>query len=100
MKIERGKVDPDHSPTTEDITAQVIAICIEATLDHNTGIDAATTGAAHNDLAQSTEDTSTDLAMTHCTGHITDHPNIKALWVVNTKITVGHTQTSLLIFKA
>ena len=52
MKIETGKDDPDHSPTIEDITPRVITICIEATLDHNTRIDAATTGAAHNDLAQ------------------------------------------------
>ena len=35
MKIKTGKTDPDHSPTTEDIAAQVIVICIEATLDHN-----------------------------------------------------------------
>ena len=49
MKIETGKADADHSPTTKDIAAQVIMICIEATLDQNTRIDAATTEAAHDD---------------------------------------------------
>ena len=48
MMIETDKANPDHSLTFEDITAQVITIPIEATLDHNTGIDAATTGAAHD----------------------------------------------------
>ena len=89
MRIETGKADPDHSPTTEGITAHVIAICIEAALDHNTGIDAANTGAAHKDLTQPTEDTATDLAMTHHTGHIADPPSIKTLWVTNPKIAVG-----------
>ena len=65
-------------------------IHIEATLDHNTGIDATTTGAAHNDLTQLTEGTVTDLAMTHCTSHNTDHPNIEALQVIDPEITVGH----------
>ena len=65
-------------------------IHIEVALDHNTGIDAATTGAAHDDLTQPTGDTPTDLTMTHCTSHIDNHPNIKALWVINPKITVGH----------
>ena len=79
--------DPDHSPTTEDITAGVI---IEAALDHNTRIDAATTEAAHDNLTQPTEDTATDLTVTDCTGHIADHPNVKALWVINPEIAVGH----------
>ena len=79
MKIEIGEANPDHSPPIKDIAAQVIAIPIEATLDHNTGIDAATTGPAHDNLAQPTENTATDLTVTHGTGHITDHPNIKAL---------------------
>ena len=64
----------------EDIAAQVTR---EATLDHNTGINAATTGGPHDDLAQPTEDTATDLAVTHHTGHIQDHSNIKALQVIN-----------------
>ena len=66
-------------------------ICTDATLDHNTRIHAATTEAAHDDLTQPTEDTATDLAMTHCTSHTVDHPHITALWVINPEITVGHT---------
>ena len=54
-------------------------ICIEAAPDHNTEIDTATTEAAHDDLTQPTEATATDIAMTHHTGHITDHPHITAL---------------------
>ena len=91
MKIKTGKADPDHSPTTEDIAAQVIMIHIEATLAHHTGIDAATTEAAHDDLSQPKEDTAKDLAMTHCTSHIADHPHITPLWVTDPKITVCHT---------
>ena len=91
MKIKTGKANPDHSPTTKDIAAQDIAINIEATLDHNTRIDAAITKAAHNDLNQPTEDTARDLAMTHCTNHITDHPHTTALWVIGPEIAVGHT---------
>ena len=90
MKIETGKANPDHSPTFEDIAAQVIMIHIEAALGHNTGTDAITTGAAHDDPSQPTEDTARDLTMTHCTGHIADHPNIKALQVINPEIEVGH----------
>ena len=53
MKIETGKADPDHSPTTEeDVAEQVIMIWIEATLDHNTGIDAAIKEASHDNLMQ------------------------------------------------
>ena len=66
-------------------------ICIEATLDHNTGIDSATTEAAHDDIAQPTEDAATDLTVTHCTSHIADHPHITALWVIDPEITVDHT---------
>ena len=90
MKIETGYANPDHSPTFKDIAAQVIVICIEATLDHDTWIDAATTGATHDDLTQPTEDTATDLAMTHHIIHITDHPNIKALQVINPEVAVYH----------
>ena len=66
-------------------------IHIEATLDHNTGIDTATTETAHDNLAQPTEDTATDLTMTLCTNHIADYPHIIALWVIDPEITVGHT---------
>ena len=90
MKIETDEANLDHSPIFADITAQVIVIHIEATLDHNTEVDVTTTGAVHDDLTQPTEDTATDLAMTHHTNHITDHPNIEALQVINPEITVGH----------
>ena len=65
-------------------------IHIEATLDCNTGIDTDTTGAVHDSLTQPTEDTATDLTMTFHTCHITDHPNIKALQVINPEIAVDH----------
>ena len=90
-KIEKDETGPEHSCTTEDITVRVIAIYTEATLDHNTGIDTATTEAAHDDLTQHTEDAAKDLAMTHCIGHITDHPCMAAVWVIDPKIIVGHT---------
>ena len=79
VKIETGKANPDHSPTPVDIAAWVTTICIEAALDHNTSIDAATTGPAHYDLTQPTEDIATDLTITHHYSHIADHPNIEAL---------------------
>ena len=90
MKIKTSTADPDHSPTTKDIAAQVIMICIETTLNHNTRIDAATTEAAHDDLTQPTKDTATDLTVTHCIGHTADHPHITALQVIDPKIAVGH----------
>ena len=65
-------------------------ICIETALDHNTEIDAATKGVAYDDLPQPTEDIAIDLAMTHHTAHIANHPNIKALQVINPQIAVGH----------
>ena len=91
MKIETGKANPDHTSTTKDIAVQVIAICIEAALDHINGIDAATTEAAYNNFAHPTEDMATDLTMTHYTSHITDHPHIAALWVINPEIAIDHT---------
>ena len=45
-----------------------------------TGIDAALTEAAHDDLMQPTEDTATDLTMTHCTGNIADHQHTLQLF--------------------
>ena len=65
-------------------------ICMEGALHCNTEIDATTTEAAHNNLAQPTEDTATNLAITHHTSHIADHPNIKALQVIDPEITVDH----------
>ena len=46
---------------------------------------------AHCDLDQSMDGTATDLAMTHCTSHITDHPRIAAPWVTSPEIIIGHT---------
>ena len=77
------KVHPDHSLILGDIAAPVIAIHMEATLDHNTEIDTTNTGAVHDDLAQPTEDAATDLCVTLHTSHITDHPNIEALQVID-----------------
>ena len=65
-------------------------IPIEATLDHNTRIETATIGAAHDDLALPIEATAIDLATTHHIDHITDHPHIEDLQVINPEITVGH----------
>ena len=75
MTIEKDKVNPDHILTTESIRAQVTMIPIEATLDHNTGIDAATRGAAHNNLPPPIEATAINLTTTHHIDHITDHPS-------------------------
>ena len=91
MKIKTGKANSDHSPTTEDIAAQVVTICIETTLDQHIRINAVTTEAPSSGLTQPTEDTATDLTVTHCTGHIADHPHIAALGVIDPKIAVSHT---------
>ena len=90
MKTETGKADPDHSHTFANITAEVIMIPTEAALDHNTRIDATTSGAAHNNCAPPIEATAIDLTMTHDINHITDHPHIDALQVINPEILVGH----------
>ena len=88
--IGTNKADPNHSLTFKDITAWVIMIPIEAALDHNTGIDTATKGAAHNDIALPIEATAINLTMTHHSDHIADHPHIEALQVINPEIIVGH----------
>ena len=62
-------------------------IPIEAALDHNNGIDAVTTEAAHNNLTPPVEATAINLTVTH---HIADHPHLKALQVIDPEITVGH----------
>ena len=41
-------------------------------------------------LLQLLETTAIDLAMTHHIDHITDHPQVEALQVINPEITVGH----------
>ena len=91
MMIETGKADPGHSPTTQDIIAQIIVIHIETTLDHNTGKGTVTSEVAHDDLTYPTEDTATDLTMTLLTGHIADHhKHHEAPQVINSVITAGH----------
>ena len=65
-------------------------IPIDAMLDHTTRIDAATTGTVHDDLAQLTEDTATDLMVTNHIHHTADHPNIEASQVINPEIAVDH----------
>ena len=62
----------------------------EATLDNNTRVDAATTGAAHSNCAPPIEATAINLAVTHHIHHIADHPHIEALQVINPEIAVGH----------
>ena len=88
MMIETDKTVPDHILTTESIAGQVIMIPIETTLDHNTGIDAATKRVAHNDLTQPIGATAIDLTLTH---HIADHSHIETLQVIDPKIAVDHT---------
>ena len=94
MKTETGKANPDHSHTFADITAQVIMPPTEAALDHNTGIDTATTGGAHDDCTPPIEATAISLTVTHHINYITDHPHIEAIQVINPKITVGHIHDS------
>ena len=65
-------------------------IHIKATLYHNTEIETATIGGVHNDLIHPTEDTHRDLTMTLHTSHLTDHPNIKALHIIDPKIAIDH----------
>ena len=90
MGIETDKGNPGHSLMFEGFTAPVIMIPIEAAVDHNTAIDEATTGAAHDDLAPPIEAIGIDLTMTHYIDHITDHPHIEALQVIDPKIAVDH----------
>ena len=86
MKTKTGKANLDHSLIFNDITAQAIVICIEAILDSNTKIEA-----AHDNFTPPTEDTTTDLIMTHFTNHITDHLNTEALQAINLDIIIGWT---------
>ena len=65
-------------------------ICIEAALDCNTRIDAAITGAAHDDCAPLIEATATDLTMICHIDHIADHPHIEVLQLINSEMRVGH----------
>ena len=79
MMIGTDKAKQDHSLTFEGTAAQVIMIPVEAAVDHNTGIDAVTTGAAHDNLTPPIEATAIDLAMTHHINHTADHPHLEAL---------------------
>ena len=90
MKTETGKANPDHNLIFEEITAWVILIPTEAALDHNTGIDMASTGAVHNNHAPPIGPTAIDLTMTHHIDHIADHPHIEVLQLINPEIAVGH----------
>ena len=90
--IETDEANLDHSLTFKDIAAQVMTIPIEAALDHNTRIDAAITGAAPDILTPPIEATAINLTVTHHIDHITDHPCIGTLQVINPQITVGHIQ--------
>ena len=71
-------------PKTSELKSSPIHT--EVALDHNTRTDTATTEAAHNNLIQHTEDTATDPVVTHCIGHIKDHPHIAVLWVIDPEI--------------
>ena len=59
----------------------------EAALDHNTDLDAATTGTACHHCTPPIQATAINLSAKH---HITDHPHIEALQVINPEIAVGH----------
>ena len=95
MKTETGKADPDHNLIFKNIAAQVIMIPTEAAQGHNTGIDTATTGAAHDDHALPMEATAINLTMTHHIDCITDHPQIELLQLTNSEIAVDHAHDHL-----
>ena len=86
MKKEKGEANLDHNLIFENIAACIIAILTEAVQGHNTRIDAATTGAAHNNCALPIEATTIDLTMTHHIDYITDHPHIEGLQLINPEI--------------
>ena len=91
--LRKKQVKPNHVTISfsENITAQVIAIFTEAAQGHNTGIDAATIGAAHNDCIPPIEATTIDPAVTCHINHITDRSHIEVLQLINPEITVDHT---------
>ena len=90
MKRGTGKVDPDHNLSFADITAQVIMIHTEAIQGHNSGINTATTVAAHDTHTPPTEVTAINLAMTYHINHITDHPHKEVPQLTTPEITVDH----------
>ena len=89
-KTKKEETGPDHSLDTADITAPAVVTCTEATPDHNNGMGTATTEAAQDDPIQHTKDTVTDPAMTHHTGHTTNHPHTAAHQVTALRTTVDH----------
>ena len=91
VKTETGKVNPDHNLLSADFTARVIAIYTEITQGHNTRINTATTGAAHNAHTAPIEVTVIDLAVTYHTNLIADHPHIEILQLTTPEIAVDHT---------
>ena len=95
MKTKTGEADPDYNLILKDIALQVIAIHTEAIQGHNTGINATTTGAVHDDHAPPIEATAINLATTHYINHIADNPHIEVLQLTNPEITVDHTVTIL-----
>ena len=66
-------------------------ILAKTTQGHNTGIDAATIGAAQNDHTPTIEATTIDPTMTHHIDHLADYPHIEVLKLNNPEITVDHT---------
>ena len=91
MKTETGKADPDHNLIFEIIAAQVVMILKEATQGHNTGIDAAAIGAAHNDCTPPVEAKAINLTATCHINHIADNPHIEVLQLINPEIAVDPT---------
>ena len=66
--------------------------CTEATTDHDNGMGIET---AKDNLIQHTKDTVSDPAMTHHTGHTTNHPHTAAHQVTALRITVDHIQANI-----
>ena len=66
----------------------------EDTQGHNTGINAATTGAAHDVHNPPIEVTAIDLTVTHYIDHITDHPHTEVLQLTTPETTVEHAHPS------
>ena len=89
-KTKKEDTGPDHSLDIADITATAIMTCTEAALDHDKGMGTATIEAAQDNPIQHTNDTVTDLAMTHHTGHTANHPHTTANQATTLRTTVHH----------
>ena len=66
-------------------------ILTEAMQGHNTGIDVATTGAAHDGCNPPIQASAIYLTVTHHINLIADHPYIEVLQHINPEIAAGHT---------